>query len=51
MMFDVGCLFCKEDLEVTPIFGACGLVSSGMTWQVEESSVFDGKVCRSNDIF
>ena len=51
MMFDVGCLFGKEELVVTPIFGACGLVSPDITWQVEQSSVFDGKVCRSKDIF
>ena len=34
-MFDVGRLFGKEDIEVTPIFGANGLVSPGITWQVE----------------
>ena len=51
MIFDFGCLFGKEELEVTPIFGACGIVSTGITWQVEQSSVFDGKVCRSKDIF
>ena len=51
MVFDVGCLSVKEDLEVTPNFGACGLVSPGITWQVEQSSVFNGKVYRSKDIF
>ena len=43
-MFDVGCLFGREDLEVTPIFGACGLVSPGITWQAEQYSVFNGNV-------
>ena len=51
MMFDVGCLFGKEELEVIPIFGACGLVSRGITCPVEQSIVFDGKVCRAKDIF
>ena len=50
-MFDVGCLFGKEEFVVTPIFGACGLVLPGITWQVEQSSVFDGKVLRERDIF
>ena len=51
MMFDVGCLFGREEFEVTPIFGACGLVSPGITCQVEKSSVFDGKVYRANKFF
>ena len=51
MMFDVGCLFVKEDLEVTPIFGTCGLVLLDIKWQVEQSSVFDGNACISNNIF
>ena len=51
MMFDVDWLFGKKYLEVTPIFGACGIVLPGITWKVEQSSVFDGKVCRSKDIF
>ena len=51
MMFDVGCLFGKGDLEVTPIFGAYGLVSPGIIWQVDRSSVFNEKVCRAKDIF
>ena len=50
-MFDVGGLFGKEELEVNPVFGACGLVSPGITCQVEQSSLFDGKVCKSKDIF
>ena len=49
-MFDVGCLFDKENLEVISIFGACGIVSPGTTWKVGKSSVFDGKVCRAKDI-
>ena len=51
MMFDVGCLFGKEELEVTPIFGACGIVLPDFTLQVEQYSVFDGKVCILKDVF
>ena len=51
MMFDIGCIFSKEDLEVAPFFGACGIFLPGVTWKVEQSSVFGGKVCRSKDIF
>ena len=51
MMFDVGCLFGKEDIEIIPNFGACELVLPGITWHVEESSVFNGKVFISNDVF
>ena len=51
MMFDVGCLFCKEELEVTPIVGPCGVFLTGITWQVEKFSVFYGKVCRAKDFF
>ena len=50
MMFDVGCLFGREEFEVTQIFGACGIVSPSITCQVEKSSVFDGKVCRAKDV-
>ena len=50
-MFDIGCLFGKEELEVNPVFGACGLVSPVITWQVEKFSVFYDKVCRSKDLF
>ena len=51
MMFDVGCLFGKEELEVTPFFGSCRLVSPGITRQVEQYSVFYGKVYRAEDRF
>ena len=51
MMFDIGCLFGKKELEVNLIFGTCGIVSPVITWQDEKSSVFDGKVCREKDIF
>ena len=51
MMFDVGCLFGKEELEVTPIFGTCGIVLPGITWKVEQASVFNGKLCRYNFSF
>ena len=50
-MFDVGFLFRKEEIEVTSIFGACGIVLPDITWQVEQSSVFNGNVCISKDIF
>ena len=50
-MFDVGSLFGKDEFEVTPIFDTCGIVLPGTTWQVEQSSVFGGKSCRSKDIF
>ena len=51
MMFDAGCLFGKDELEAPPIFGACGIFSPGITWQVGLSSVFDGKVYRVKDVF
>ena len=51
MMFGVSCLFVKEELEVTPFFGICGIVSPGIIWYVEQSSVFYGKVRRAKDIF
>ena len=51
MMFDVGYLFGKEEIEVNQIFGALGIFSSGITRQVEQSSVFNGKVCRAKDCF
>ena len=44
MMFDVGCIFGKEELEVTTIFGDFWLVLPGITCQVEQSSVFGSKV-------
>ena len=50
-MFDVGCLFGKEQLEVNPIFGSFGIVLPGITWQVEQSIVLDDKVCREKDVF
>ena len=50
-MFDVVCLFGKEELEVTPLFDDCGFVLPSITWQVEKTIVFDGKVCRAKDIF
>ena len=51
MMFDVGCLFGREEFEVTPNFGASVLVSTCITYQVEQYSVFDVKVCRVRMIF
>ena len=50
-MFDVGCLFGKEEFEVAPIFGACGIVLPGITWQAEKSSVFDRKEIIATDLF
>ena len=48
-MFDVGCLFGKEELEVTSIFGVFGLVLLDIMWQVEKFSIFNVKVCRAKD--
>ena len=50
-MFGVDCLFYKEELEVTPNFGASVLVSPCITYQVEQYSVFDVKVCRVRIFF
>ena len=41
----------KKSFKLLLLFCACGLVLTGITCQVEQSSVFDGKVCRAKYIF